>query len=511
MVRPANEKEIRVAEGSIEPGKKWQKNIEWFGINGTNKAAIEISSCPPLDIKRRLSYLIQYPHGCIEQTTSSVFPQIYLDELMDLSDADKTKTEANIKAGIERLKLFQNSSGGFSYWPGDSYVNDWGCTYAGHFIIEAEKKGFALPEGMLKNWIKYQKNQAVSWPSIYAYNSSLSQAYRLMTLAMAGSPEIGAMNRLKEAASLPAQTKWMLAYAYALAGQKESAKTLINNLESDFKQYRETGITYGSATRDIALIVPTLCYLKEYEKAWPIAEKVAKVLSSQEWLSTQETAYGLIALSRIVNASGKFTDGIVCQLTVNGKNEKALTKQCFFSHEINSENLTDRNISVQNNGKGIVYVRLVTEGIPMAGNEEESASNLKINIKYIDGKGNELDISKLKQGTDFKAVATISNLASYLGDYQNLALSQIFPSGWEIVNTRLGDMDNKVSKPDYQDIRDDRVYSYFGLRSGYSLSFEVMLNASYAGRFYLPAVHAEAMYDNNIKARKKGMWVKVIH
>ena len=91
-----------------------------------------------------------------------------------------------------------------------------------------------------------------------------------------------------------------------------------------------TGITYGSATRDIAIIVPTLCYLKEYDKAWPISEKVAKILSSQEWLSTQETAYGLIALSRIVNTSGKYTDGIVCQLSINGKNEKAETRQRLF-------------------------------------------------------------------------------------------------------------------------------------------------------------------------------------
>jgi len=511
IVRAANDKELRVVESTIEPGKNWGKNIECFGISGTNKAALEISSCPPLDLKRRLSFLIQYPHGCIEQTTSSVFPQIYLDELMELNEEERNKTEANIKAGIERLKLFQNSSGAFTYWPGESYINDWGCSYAGHFIIEAEKKGFALPEGMLKNWIKYQKNQATSWPAIDKFNSSLSQAYCLMTLAMAGSPEIGAMNRLKETPSLPAQTKWMLAWAYALAGQKESAKSLISNLDYDFKPYRETGITYGSATRDIALIVPTLCYLKEYDKAWPIAEKVAKILSSQEWLSTQETAYGLIALSRIVNTSGKYTDGIVCQLSINGKNEKAETRQRLFTRDILAENLTDKNLFIQNNGKSIIYIRLVTEGVPMAGNEEEISANLKLSVKYIDGKKNELDITKLKQGTDFKAIVSVANIASYLGDYQNLALSQIFPSGWEIVNTRLADMESTASKPDYQDIRDDRVYSYFGLGSGRSMSFEVMLNASYAGKFYLPAVHAEAMYDNNIRARKKGTWVEIIH
>ena len=105
----------------------------------------------------------------------------------------------------------------------------------------------------------------------------------------------------------------------------------------------------------------------------------------------------------------------------------------------------------------------------MAGNEEEISANLKLSVKYIDGKKNELDITKLKQGTDFKAIVSVANIASYLGDYQNLALSQIFPSGWEIVNTRLADMESTASKPDYQDIRDDRVYSllWFGFRPKY--------------------------------------------
>jgi len=511
MVRNANENEVRIAENTLEPTKNWQKKIEWFGIAGTNKADLEISSCPPLDLKRRLSYLIGYPHGCIEQTTSSVFPQLFLDELMDLSDADKFKTETNIKAGIERLKLFQNSYGAFTFWPGENYVSDWGCSYAGHFIIEAEKKGYALPEGMLKNWIKFQKNQAVSWPAIDKFNSSLSQAYCLMTLALAGSPEMGAMNRLKENSSLPAQSKWMLAWAYSLAGQKETAKTLINNLESDFKSYRETGITYGSPNRDIALVIPVLCNLKDYDKAWPMAEKVAKVLSSQDWLSTQETAFGLIAISSILSTSGKYSGGISCQLSINGKIEKAETRQKLYTREIAAENLLNKNIEIQNNGKTIVYLRLVTEGIPLAGNETETASNLNLNIRYTDAKGNELDITKLKQGQDFKAVATIINPASYLGNYQNLALSQVFPSGWEIINTRLADMETTGSKPDYQDIRDDRIYTYFGLFSGKSVSFEVLLNASYAGKFYLPAIHTEAMYDNNIRARKIGRWVEVIH
>jgi hypothetical protein len=96
--------------------------------------------------------------------------------------------------------------------------------------------------------------------------------------------------------------------------------------------------------------------------------------------------------------------------------------------------------------------------------------------------------------------------------YENLALSQVFPSGWEINNTRLtGDEAFASSSPfTYQDIRDDRVYTFFNLSARLSVTYRVMLTASYAGKFYLPAVSCEAMYDKSIYVRKKGQPVEVV-
>ncbi|HNR74574.1 MAG TPA: hypothetical protein PKH83_09190, partial [Cyclobacteriaceae bacterium] len=118
----------------------------------------------------------------------------------------------------------------------------------------------------------------------------------------------------------------------------------------------------------------------------------------------------------------------------------------------------------------------------------------------------------LEQGTEFVATVTVFN-PGMRGLYKNLALNQIFPSGWEINNLRLtGDEGARITGdvPTYQDIRDDRVYTYFDLSARQSKTFKVMLTASYAGSYYLPAVSCEAMYDNNIYARKKGMVVEVV-
>ncbi len=510
-VRNPNEKERRTIEKVLEPGQSWSSNLEWFGMQGSNKASMEVSTCPPIDLSRRLSYLLEYPYGCIEQNTSAVFPQLFLSDIADMTDEDKARSESNVKAGIERLKLFQNSEGAFTYWPGYNEVNDWGCCYAGHFILEAEKKGYMLPIGMKNSWIQYESKQARSWPYNDTYLSYYTQAYRLMTLAMAGNPETGAMNRLKESTSLPPQAIWMLAYAYAYAGQKEVAREMISKVDADFKYYRETGITFGSQYRDLAMVIPVLVYLKDFEKAFPLAEKLAKVLSSQEWLSTQETAFGLIAMSQFIHGSGKYNDGISCTFKIDGKQDKYSTDQKIKRWEIVE---SDKTLQLENTSKSSLYLQLVTEGIPVAGNEEEVSSNISMKINYYDMKNESIDILKMKQGTDFKAIIKVTNPASLLGNYQNLVLAQIFPSGWEIINTRLADMDNSfenASKPDYQDIRDDRVYSFFGLTKGSTKTFEILLNASYAGRFYLPSTQCNAMYDNNIKASKKGVWVEVEH
>jgi uncharacterized protein YfaS (alpha-2-macroglobulin family) len=69
----------------------------------------------------------------------------------------------------------------------------------------------------------------------------------------------------------------------------------------------------------------------------------------------------------------------------------------------------------------------------------------------------------------------------------------------------------KSSPSTYQDIRDDRVYTYFDIDANQTLTYYVQLNASYLGRFFLPGTFAEAMYDNSITAGVNGKWVEVIN
>ncbi len=516
-VRTPNPKVVDGIDMVLEPGKEWNTEIAFKGIAGTNKATIEFSSIPSMGLEKRLDYLIQYPHGCIEQTTSSVFPQLYVMNLMDMKETQKLKVSDNIKAGLKRLQLFQTSAGGFSYWPGESDDSEWGTNYAGHFMVEAEKQGYNLPHNMKNKWVKYQQQSAKNWinnNSMYTHphgneTNEVIQAYRLFVLALSNNAEMGAMNRLREEKNLSATAKWRLAAAYKLVGQNEVALALVKGLSTEVKPYKELSYSYGSDTRDEAMILETLSLLDEKTKAWPLAKSVAKALSSQTWMSTQETAYSLLAMCEYTgvkenNGEMNFSYALNAGESVSKSSKKSLYQVKYSDKDF----AQSAKVAMKNTGKSTLFAKVIVEGVPLVGDKSAAAKDLKMEVHYKDMKGKEIQPDKLLQGMDFTAEVTITNPGTK-GFLKEMALNQIFPSGWEIHNSRM-DGNSTANAARYQDIRDDRVYSYYDMPGNSTKIFVLQLNATYLGKFYLPTVYSEAMYDNTINARVPGRWVEVV-
>lgn len=510
-VRNPNVTETQITESFLEAGKVWSSMVSPAGMLGTNTSVLEISTIPPINMGYRLRYLMDYPHGCVEQTTSAAFPQLYLDVVKELTEQEKTRTKFNVTKAIERLKMFLARDGGFGYWPGDNESNEWGTTYAGHFMLEASSKGYFVPDDMLKRWKKYQKNKSAEWRKItnknYYYDNELIQSYRLYTLALAGTPELGAMNRLREEPSLSIQSKWMLAASYMTAGQPEAAKSLITNLTTSIKPYQEQSYTYGSDTRDQAIILETLILMKEKAKAFELVKILSSKLSNQQWMSTQTVAFTLKSIGQFV-ASEKRGE-LKYSYNLSGKEVNTVSQLPISQVSLDLKGLQKLPIKITNEGGGGLFVRIINTGIPAQGQEKAAENNLVLYTSFQDMKGNDLDVTKLVQGTEFKATVIVKN-PGLRGDYDNMALTQVFPSGWEINNLRLTNDEGqtKVDRGDYQDIRDDRVYTYFRLTG--SRTFTVLLTASYAGKFYLPGVSCSAMYDNSVSSKQAGKFVEVV-
>lgn len=484
------------------------KTITWesFGVAGSNQAKLEISSMPTIDFGRRMQYLIQYPHGCVEQTTSSVFPQLYLNDVLDLDSSRKFAIQKNITAGIQRLSNFQLPNGGFSYWPGNSDADDWGSSYAGHFLIEAEKKGYVMPINFKNKWISYQQRIAKQWRFDKQYGNDLAQAYRLYTLAVAGSPDLASMNRLRETVGISNESKLRLAATYALIKQNSAGLALLSKsfIDDQIDEYYYS--YYGSRERNRAMALETLILLGQKQKAFEMATKLAKSLSSNQWMSTQTTAYGLFAMSKFALNNG--TKGIIAQYTNGGKTVEINTQKTISQRDLvitSSKN----SVTIKNKKNNTLFVRVLNSGILPVGKEQVMQNNVKASVAFVDRKGNSVSVSKIKQGTEFIAEVTIYNQKNERVD--NIALTQILPSGFEIVNTRYTEFgEATTNNADYIDIRDDRANYYFGLKAYETRKFKILLNASYLGNYYLPGLQCEAMYDNTFLARTKGQWIEVV-
>lgn len=516
QVRNANPLVVDVYDKVLAPGEEWKRAFSPIGMQGTNEAMLEVSSIPPINLGRRLDYLIQYPYGCLEQTLSGGFPQLYVNKLLELNDDQKKRVPNNIRGTIERLKQFQTGRGGFAYWPGNSAPDPWSTSYAGHFLLEAKALGYSVPPALLNNWKDYQKKAARLWDpqaqeyGMYGRNSSeLDQAYRLYTLALAKEPDQGAMNRLREMKGLTMQAKWRLAAAYSLTGKTEVARELTKGLGMQVAAYSELSYTYGSDTRDRAMILETLVLLGDRTEAANLVKYLSDQLSNEQWHSTQTIAYSLLAIGKFVGNTEvenrlQFAYQLEGKQSVNAGSEFPIMQIALPEDQKGS-------FTVKNTSKGTIFARAILKGKPAAGAETSQANNLRLAVTYKDLNGKTIDPSSLPQGTDFIAEVRVTHPGARPIPYREMALNQIFPSGWEILNTRMDEVQNfqAANAPEYQDFRDDRVYTFFSIQQGQTQTYYVQLNAAYQGRYYLPAVSCEAMYDNSINAREAGRWVEV--
>ena len=508
-VRNPNPVATQIKDFTVRAGESLNQSVATFGMAGSNDISLEFSNLAPINLGSRLNYLISYPHGCIEQTTSSVYPQLYLKMIGNVTLAQQAEIEKNVKAGIEKLASFQTPDGGFSYWPGGLTADEWGSSYAGVFLTEASRQGYAVPGSMLKKWRKYQSKMAQSFAakSTQRYYNTV-QAYRLYTLALAGSAELGAMNRLREQTKVENEARWLLAAAYVHAGQPEVGKRIAYSCSTVANNYADSYYTYGSGERDRALMLEVLTLLGNETAALPLYTATAKSLGSSQWMSTQSTAYCLMSVSRFVAKFGK-GEAMMFNYTWNGSAAKVVKGTVgIFSEKQAVKNGSNR-VTVKNSGKGTIFVRVIMRGQPLVDNQAAQNQNLGMEVIYKNANGVPVDIASLIQGTEFFAEVKISNPGTK-GDLQRLALVQNIPSGWEIINHRMEAEGTNADPGDYQDVRDDRVNTYFDLPANRFKIIKIRLHASYAGQYMLPAIRCEAMYDNDVYSQQPGMAVKVL-
>ncbi len=485
----------------IQPGKSIKELFKSKGEEGTKNIAIEVSQIPSLGLEKRLSYLIQYPHGCVEQITSAGFPQLYLPNVMELSKEEVQEIKENVKAVIKKYPSYQLANGGFGYWPGATREDEWANSYVGHFMIEAKKAGYFIDDSIYESWLKRQKKLAKE----FSTGSINSQAYRLFTLSLAGKPEIGAMNRLKGSSKLNTSGKAMLAGAYALAGQKGAAKKLITGISQNLPAYRSTGKGWGSSVKDLATVFMVHNILGNQAETGKRLDQLTKISASSKWLSTNETAWILTALTSFYKFDPeKKTEYVINIKGTSSETVKGSLKSVSKVYSFACGQSASESVEIKNTGKNIAFATIRYTCQMPAGTEDSAQKNLRLDRRItVDGRN--VKLAELKHGQRFTIILTVTNPTQVY--YENLTLALPVPTGWEITNERLTDegaVESKNNDYDYQDIKDAFIYTYFSLGAGKSKTFKFQGTLTYGGEYYIPAVYAQAMYDDDIVAKQKG-------
>ncbi len=505
-VRNPNERMQKSKMFEIPGNREVECPYNLFGMDNTNQLMVEVSSLPSLDLGRSLEYLIGYPHGCAEQTTSKAFPQLLLPGIIEMTSQEKAECDQHVREAVFKLSQMQMGNGAFSYWMGGNYEYPWVSIYAGHFLLEAKNHGFDVSNTVINNFLAYQKREASSWTYNESGEKTLVQAYRLYTLALAGKADLSAMNRLKDKA-LDNVSKWRLAAAYALCGKKDIAKSLCSSLSSDVRNYSYSNVTFGSSLRDRALILDAMTLTDTDKTAtFTLLKQMSEQLSKGKQYSTQELAQVLVAFAHY---SKQFKDGGVNAACIkDGKSVAFNSSDNVVKKSLEVKGTGQQSLKIKNNGSNTLFASVAVSGIPMENAGGAFENGLTMKVSYVDMDGSSIDVSRLTQGTDFKVKVTVSNVSSY-DTYKEVALTQVFPSGWEIQNERLSGSTDDSGNYNYKDVRDDRVMTYFSLAPRQTKSFTVRLHASFIGRYFAPGFLCSSMYDSDISARNLGFWTVV--
>ncbi len=505
----------------VEAGKTWSGEISYPGAAGSNSASLEFSRLPTLNLGERLPWLIGYPHGCAEQTVSKAFPQLYVPAAVSLSADKLEELRTNVKAAIAKLPGYQTPRGGFTFWPGEAGEDEWLSVYATHFLVASRRSGYSVDNGLIDSALACLSKASRLWGSAYDWSKSV-QAYRLYVLALAGKGELGSMNRLREQKPLPASAQYRLAAAYALCGQRDGANRLLGEAPQAIEAYGGLDDhTYGTLFRERASILEALNTMGDTARGLPIYRQLAEEISQNRWFSTQELSAALSAALPYAAAAAAQAGDIPELRVAMGERASVSLRldRSQASLDLAPGDALKTRCAISNAGKTAVFVRVVSRGMPALPDEKRVANGLDVNVAYFDMNEAEVNPNSVEQGQDLVIDTTVRNLSGLA--LRNLALTQALPSGWEIVSFRPGEAlprpddeggDQELVPPQpplyqYRDQRDDRVLTYFSLDARETKTFRTYVNKTYEGRFYLPAVSVEAMYDGRFQAIEPGRWM----
>lgn len=516
-VRPAVPLLKSSGSGRIESGTTQTVELPRDYLPASADARLTLSRSPVMELGKELSYLLQYPYGCAEQTVSVAFPQLYLADLMPApknNPMSVSKSALNVQQAIRRLQTMQLYSGGIAYWQGGTEESWWSSVYALHFLTEARKAGYEADAKMLAALTDYVSGKAKKKSMTeYEYYDAANRRvkvkitprevpYSLYVLALAGKPDISTMNYYKNRENtLSLDGRYLLAAAYMLAGDMASYRKLLPSQFAGERAVTALDGSFHSYLRDQAIVLNALIETDPQNNQIPtMARQLSQQLKQAKYVNTQEAAFALLALGKLARKAGQSDATAV--ISADGK-KIADFKSTTLT--LSGKEIAGKKLQIQAQG-GTVYYFWEAEGLSASGTYPEEDSYLKVRREFYDRNGNRLNMNTFNQNE--LVVVKISLQTVNGATVPNTVISDLLPAGFEIENPRINSLPGmawteKAGMPQHTDIRDDRIHLFTAATPTVS-EFYYAVRVVTKGTFRIGPVSADAMYNGEYHSYNGG-------
>lgn len=520
-VRPASTLQKMSGSGSLSPGSHPVSIGTGDFIPGSGDYRLVLSRSPAIQLGNQLQYLVEYPYGCTEQTVSIAFPQLYYEDLAGLMNlhgaARYTNAAGNVSEAIRKIKMRQLYNGAITLWDGQDKEDWWATVYAAHFLLEAQKAGFDIDKSLIESVLSYLNSRLRNKSLVeFWYNRDQHKkiapeevAYSLYVLALAGRPNASAMNYYKaNTALLDLQSRYLLSAAYAMAGDRAAFQTLLPSAFAGEIPLAETGGSFSSDIRNESVSLNVLLDVDPHNPQVAVmARQVADLLKNRPWYSTQECAFGFLAMGKLARAAAQSTATATAR--VEGRTIGSMTGA---SVKWSAAQLKGTQVSLDVTGNGALYYWWQAEGISASGAYKEEDNYIRARRKFFDRFGHEITGNTFHQND--LVIVQLSLEKSYSGGIDNIVLTDLLPAGFEIENPRTKDIPGmdwikNASEPTAMDVRDDRINLFVDLYSDRQVYYYAVRAVS-PGIYHMGPVSADAMYNGDYHSYNGAGTIRVV-
>lgn len=473
-----------------------------FRDSGT-VANLELSARGVLGTAARLRELLRYPHGCLEQTVSKAYPQLFLEELEPgMSRQERDSAWYHVEVAIARLATFKTGDGLLALWPGGKESDPTGTLHAAEFLLDAKARGHGLPQDV--------DEVLGSVRSSRRFRSVTERLVQQRFLAREGNADRDVLREVEGEIRTSAQ-RWMLAQVWrSMRGRMERlglAKGTADTLArlhaglagAEVAAVRELGGSLGSSVVDRARILEAMIDLDWMPGRDTLAASLAEALAGNDYLSTYDMALALRALARLRSGGKAVLDtGLQVQIDsapwrkvamVGGTASMALPGSCH-KVRVRASSASGHRLEGLLSRSGILREAQVFRD-----------SGLAMELRWErDGRMDSLFPQQLREGEDLVAHVTVRNLMTR--KVPNAAFTLWLPGGWEARNPRQDPSGRPAAALLAADLRPERVTLHLDLQAQESWETAIPLRAVIAGRWLGPEAWLEALYDGALQVRR---------